>query len=33
MDKARESYQRFVGFWRNGDLYRTRVEEALDKIS
>jgi tetratricopeptide (TPR) repeat protein len=32
MDKAREYYQRFVEFWKDGDLDRERVEEALTKL-
>jgi hypothetical protein len=32
MDKAREYYQRFVDFWRDGELDRDRVEEAKQKI-
>ncbi|MFQ5788969.1 MAG: tetratricopeptide repeat protein, partial [Acidobacteriota bacterium] len=32
MDKAREHHRRFVDFWRDGDLDRGRVIEALDKI-
>jgi tetratricopeptide (TPR) repeat protein len=32
MDKARESYQRFLQFWKDGDMDRGRVKEALSKI-
>jgi len=32
MDKAREYYRRFVGFWKDGDMDRERVEEAKRKI-
>ena len=31
-DKARQYYQRFVDFWKDGDLDRERVEEALSKL-
>ena len=33
MTKARESYQRFVGYWNDGDLDRDRVTEARRKIT
>ena len=32
MEKAREHYQRFVDFWRDGDLDRERVEEARARL-
>ena len=32
MDKAREYYRRFLGFWKDGDMDRERVEEALSKL-
>jgi tetratricopeptide (TPR) repeat protein/TolB-like protein len=32
-DRARQYYRRFVDFWKDGDLDRERVEEALGKIS
>jgi tetratricopeptide (TPR) repeat protein len=32
-EKAREHYQRFLKYWRDGDLDRERVIEALDKTS
>jgi len=31
-EKAREYYQRFLSFWRDGDMDRERVEEAKRKI-
>jgi tetratricopeptide (TPR) repeat protein len=33
MEKARHYYQRFVDFWKDGDLDRERIQEALSKIS
>ncbi|MEE9263198.1 MAG: tetratricopeptide repeat protein, partial [Vicinamibacteria bacterium] len=33
MDKAREYYQRFLDLWRDGDMERERVIEALDKVA
>ncbi len=33
LDKAREYYRRFVDFWKDGDMDRKRVEEALSKLS
>jgi hypothetical protein len=33
MDKARGYYQRFVNSWKDGDLDRERVEEALRWLS
>jgi hypothetical protein len=33
MDKARQYYRRFVDFWKDGDLDRERVEEAMHKSS
>jgi tetratricopeptide (TPR) repeat protein len=32
MEKAREHYQHFVDYWKDGDIDRERVEEALSKI-
>ena len=32
MDEAREYYRRFVDFWKDGDLDRERVQEALGKL-
>ena len=32
-EKAREYYQRFADFWRDGDIERSRIEEAMRKIS
>ena len=32
MEKSREYYRRFVGFWKDGDMDRERVEEAKRKI-
>ena len=31
--QARESFQRFVDFWKDGELDRARIEEALGKLS
>ena len=33
LTKARESYQRFVNYWKDGDLDRDRVAEARRKIA
>jgi hypothetical protein len=30
--KARENFQRFVDFWKDGDLDRERVAEARSKL-
>ena len=32
-DEARAYYQRFVDYWKDGDMDRERVEEALGKAS
>jgi tetratricopeptide (TPR) repeat protein/predicted Ser/Thr protein kinase len=32
VDQARHYYQRFVDFWKDGDMDRDRVEEALQKL-
>ena len=32
-DKSREYYRRFSDFWKDGDMDRKRVEEALSKLS
>ena len=32
LDKAREYYRRFSDFWKDGDMDRKRVEEALSKL-
>jgi tetratricopeptide (TPR) repeat protein len=32
MDQARHYYQRFLDFWKDGDMDRDRVEEALQKL-
>jgi tetratricopeptide (TPR) repeat protein/TolB-like protein len=32
LEKARQYFQRFVGFWKNGDIDRDRVAEAQRKI-
>ena len=31
-EKARKYFQRFVDYWRDGDIDREKVEEALSKI-
>jgi pentatricopeptide repeat protein len=32
IEKAREYYRRFYGYWKDGDMDRERVEETLNKI-
>jgi serine/threonine protein kinase/tetratricopeptide (TPR) repeat protein len=32
MEKAREHYRRFYEYWKDGDIDRERIEEALSKI-
>jgi tetratricopeptide (TPR) repeat protein len=32
IEKARENYDRFVDFWKDGDMDRERVQEALRKL-
>jgi tetratricopeptide (TPR) repeat protein len=32
VDQARRYYQRFLDFWKDGDMDRDRVEEALQKL-
>lgn len=32
MEKARQYYRRFVDFWKDGDMDRKRVKEAMGKI-
>jgi hypothetical protein len=32
MEEAREYYRRFVDYWKDGDIDREQVEEALRKI-
>ncbi len=32
LDKARQYYRRFVDFWKDGDMDRERVKEAMGKI-
>jgi hypothetical protein len=33
MTRARASYRRFVGYWKDGDLDRERVAEAQQKLA